>query len=94
MIDGTRYIHVQPNVEDIYSEVDKQILEKFHDLELSEGNYSLHWKDEDGHMIEIIDSNDLHYVMKHVSPDTDILLVKMDTSVDECKHIFLGSSEF
>lgn len=93
-IDVTRYIHLQPNVEDIYSEIDRQILEKFHDLGLSEGNYSMHWKDEDGHYIEVIDSKDLHYVMKHVSPDTDILLVQMDTSVDKRKQIFLITSEF
>ena len=86
-VDVIRYIHVHPYVADIYSDVHKQILEKFKDLGLSEGYYSMYWKDEHGDTIEIGDSSDLRYIMKNVSPDTNKLFVRLGTYVDKGNYI-------
>ena len=90
LVDVTRYIHVQPNVADIYSDVDKQIEEKFHDFGLSKRTYSMYWKDEDGAIIEIVDSIDLRYVMENVSPDTTVLFVR--TYVNEGNHVLFRNT--
>ena len=86
-VEVTRFIHVHPYVADIYSDVHKQILEKFQDLGLSEGYYSLYWKDGDGDTIEIGDSSDLRHIMRNVSPDTDKLFIRINTYVDKGNHI-------
>ena len=88
-VEVTRFIHVQPNVQDIYSKVRNQILEKLQDLGLSERIYRMHWQDEDGEFIEIRDNKDMRYVITKVSPDTDKLFVQMDMYTQDGKHVFL-----
>ena len=50
----------------------------------------MYWKDEDGAIIEIVDSIDLRYVMENVSPDTTVLFVR--TYVNEGNHVLFRNT--